>query len=246
MTPMLAAEPTANAAPSRPPMAEDFLERLRREERRLFDQLEDIRDRLSALNSYEVLRARLSWDDDRRLEAEELGSRLARRPSAIRAKLARSKQGALWLIARWTALAGIIERNGTWTEAQTRLAFDLLGVDKDLREGDPWAVAGLDGPAALAAREIATLQEAASGRLEDLDEFERTAARAGLSHALSPAMKSLRREESDAWSRLQSVQRAMASEARRRIDAVPHDPAPENRTVAEDPPPRPVTTPPQS
>src|SRR5260370_41549208 len=80
-------------------------------------------------------RAQLCWDQDRRLEAEDLAARLRRDPSRNALKLQRTSQGCALMIARWQALGRILRETGTWTEAQRSLALDLLGVPPELRAG---------------------------------------------------------------------------------------------------------------
>src|SRR3954469_3085094 len=46
-------------------------------------------------------RAELTWDDDKRLEAETLGSQISRRPGEIIEALRRTPQGCDWLMTRW-------------------------------------------------------------------------------------------------------------------------------------------------
>src|SRR6478735_8003736 len=52
----------------------------------------------SNLRGYLARRAAVSWDDDRRLDAEALGEGLARRPARNRLRLGRTRQGCEWLI----------------------------------------------------------------------------------------------------------------------------------------------------
>src|SRR5258708_22644806 len=82
-------------------------------------------------------RAQLCWDQDRRLEAEDLAARLRRDPSRNALKLQRTPQGCALMIERWEALGRILRETGTWTEAQRSLALDLLGVPPELRDGEP-------------------------------------------------------------------------------------------------------------
>src|SRR3981081_1579271 len=66
-------------------------------------------------------RAKLCWDQDRRLEAEDLAARLRRDPSRNALKLQRTSQGSALMIERWEALGRILRETGTWTEAQRSL-----------------------------------------------------------------------------------------------------------------------------
>jgi hypothetical protein len=80
-------------------------------------------------------RAKTSWDDDRRIVAEELGQTIGRRPSLVSRKLQMTPQGCDWLIERWTALAFAVESGRAWEDEHRTLASDLLGVAPELRDG---------------------------------------------------------------------------------------------------------------
>jgi len=86
------------------------------------------------IRSRNAIRAKLRWDEDRRLVAEEMGAKLARDPARFAGRLQATLQGCEWMIDRWGRLGRILEAKGAWTEAQTALALDLLGVPKDLRD----------------------------------------------------------------------------------------------------------------
>ena len=65
-----------------------------------------------------ALRAELTWDDDRRREAEALGSQIGRRPGEVVEALRRTPQGCSWLMTRWAMLAHSADGLG-WKQ-QTR------------------------------------------------------------------------------------------------------------------------------
>ncbi len=125
-----------------------------------------------AARSKLALRASVTWDDDRRLDAINLASKLASRPEAVVAALRESYHGCEWLAGRWALLAYAAEsQDGAWTPEQISMAFDLLGTPLEFREGHaPGTTIGRDGkpegpvlaPAALARRAIDEL----NGRLE--------------------------------------------------------------------------------
>ncbi len=92
--------------------------------------LEDV-----ALRARMVDRAADSWDDDRRIAAEELARGLARSPSLVSRKLQMTPQGCDWLIERWEALARFVKSGGEWADEHRAHASDLLGVDPALRDG---------------------------------------------------------------------------------------------------------------
>ena len=149
------------------------------------------------------LRALLSWDVDREAEIERLGAKLAGRPEEVSRELQRTKHGCEWLIRRWKMLAHAADANQGWTDAQTRLAFDLLGTPLAFREGTRPGLE-LDGmgqvtdeatdPAAVARRQIEEL-EAQRDLVAEIDEVERHLAESDLSHDSDAECRRLRRYE---------------------------------------------------
>ena len=162
------------------------------------DRSERIERRLRDRHS---LRASLTWDADRRRDAEALGSKLGKRPAEVAEALQRTPQGCDWLMTRWTLLAQAAGTQGRWTPAQAALAFDLLGTPAEFREGrDPGDAPG--GPAAVALAQIAALRlnrEAAAR----LDEVDRSLAQADLSDESNHELKTHRRYDSGLHRRLQ-------------------------------------------
>jgi len=164
----------------------------------------------SRLRDRHALGAELAWDDDRRREAEALGSRIGKEPGEVARALRRTPQGCDWLMGRWALLAHAADSQGRWTPAQAALAFDLLGTPAEFREGrdlglaldaEGRAVGPGEGTSAVARRQIAGLREqreTAAG----LDEVDRSLARAGLSDEFNAELKALRRYESSLHGRL--------------------------------------------
>lgn len=142
-------------------------------------------------------RALLSWDDDRRLDAENLLDRLPRKPATLSRQIRRTKQGGEALINRWQALA----TEPAWTEPLAALAFNLLGAPPEFR--DPHPGAPDESPAQLAQREIARLENLRDTTLDDLDAAEREAAELGLEVQPSRPLNLLRRYEAAAHRRHQ-------------------------------------------
>ncbi|WP_435010370.1 hypothetical protein P12x_001633 [Tundrisphaera lichenicola] len=162
-----------------------------------------VRDKIS-------LRAELTWDDERRLEAETTGGQIARRPAEISEQLQRTPQGCDWLMRRWAMLAHSADLAGSWTPEQTRLAFDLLGTPAEFRDGrragvllDPEGkvIDTADDLASVARREIAALKDRRA-LVGDLDEANRELARADLTTDEDPELRRLRRYESTLHRRL--------------------------------------------
>ena len=163
-----------------------------------------VRDKIS-------LRAELTWDDDRRFEAEDKGRSLSKEPTATVEALRRTAHGCDWLMARWALLAHAADsQKSTWTDDQSKLAFDLLATPYAFREGrKPGAVIDLEGrvidegkdPAAVARREIAALKERRE-IVADLDEVERALASADLTNEGDPELRRLRRYESALFNKM--------------------------------------------
>ena len=162
------------------------------------------------LRDREMLKAELTWDDDRDKEAEALGSKLGRRPSEVVEQLRGTPQGCDWLMRRWSELARSAEVQGPWTPDQARLAFDLLGTHPDCREGrEPGERIDLDGrligpapgPVALARREVAALK-ARRKRVAMLDEVDRSLTSVDLLDESNVPLKRLRRYEATLHNRL--------------------------------------------
>jgi hypothetical protein len=152
-----------------------------------------------------ALRACLSWDDDRKLEAQVLAAKLAAAPEEVVEGLRRTPQGCDWLIDRWSRLADTARDVGSWTEVQVRLALDLTGTPKAFREGRrPWdlrpTTPGVPSPAS--ADELVAF---AAGQLEELnrhrevvaeiDEVDRALAEADLADGNDAEVRRLRRYE---------------------------------------------------
>ena len=162
---------------------------------------------LIALRDEAALRAGESWDDDRALEAEELGAGIGRRPELRQPKLMQSKHGALWLVAQWEELERQLDVLGTWTESASTRALDLLGVPIDMRLGVWDRLAG-DAPRDLIREQIASIEGRIEGYLEARDDRARSDAEAGLG-ADGPDVRRVFRYESAALRRLQSWTREL-------------------------------------
>ena len=154
-------------------------------------------------------RAGSCWEDDRRLEAEFLGSGIGRRPGEVARALRLSPQGCDWLIERWALLARAADLGGGWTAEQRSLAFDLLGRPPELRGGDPTEAIDAEGrptpgaadPASFARRGAADLLRR-KGELAPLDALERSGARAEPDAGDDADLRKLRRHEADLHRRL--------------------------------------------
>jgi hypothetical protein len=120
-----------------------------------------------ALRAHQPERAAVAWDDDRRLDVEEIAASWSRRPALIARRLTRTRQGCEWMIERWGALRAVAEAGVAWDEAQTKLALDLLGVPTELRNALAFEAA--QPSAALAAREVELLERRLDRGLIDIE-----------------------------------------------------------------------------
>ena len=165
-----------------------------------------------ALRDEASKRASESWDDDRALEAEELGATLASKPERVQPRLRQSKHGALWLLAQWEELERLWEVRGAWTESATTRAMDLLGLAAEGREGAWEALSSTDaegeGVRNLIRGEIAALQRRLDDYLEGRDDRARADAEAGLD-ADSPELRRLGRYEGEILRRLRAWTREL-------------------------------------
>ncbi len=173
------------------------IERSQRMERR-------IRDKIS-------LRAELTWDDDRRFEAEDIGRKLGKDPASAVEALRRTSHGCEWMMTRWAMLAHAADtQKEGWTDAQIKLAFDLLATPHEFREGrKPGLMIDLEGrviddgedSAAVARREIEALKDHRE-IVADLDEVNQALAAADLTNEGDPELRRLRRYESALFNKM--------------------------------------------
>ncbi len=156
----------------------------------------------ASLRTRQAARAALCWDVDRECDAEDLGARLTKAPAPVSRQLRRSKQGCAWLIFRWEGLSRILEAKGNWDEAQMRLALDLLGTPKELRDGP----SPLDGDRpALIRDQVAQLTRLRAEALDTLDAIDRADAEVGLA-PVDKAIALARRYEAACHRRLERAQ----------------------------------------
>jgi hypothetical protein len=156
------------------------------------------------------LKAELSWDEDKRLEAEVTGGLISKKPAETVELLRRTPQGCEWLMKRWAMLAfAAAAQNGQWTDEQASLAFDLLATPAMFRIGKPGAAIDLMGHVVDAADDSAAVArrmvEELEGRRQiaaDLDEVDRALAMADLDHDKSSELRRLRRYEATLHTRL--------------------------------------------
>ena len=149
-------------------------------------------------------RARLSWDEDRALEAATLFDRLERNPILVSRQLQTTLAGVVLLIEAWMLLGEALEGDRDWSESERSRALDLLGVDPDFRSGRTVVDApeGEDSAAfrrALALEEFDRLETLRDHSMIPLDEMARRRSIQGDVALLSKEAKLLLRYEREAW-----------------------------------------------
>jgi hypothetical protein len=151
-------------------------------------------------------RARLSWDQDRAVEAATIAARLARDPVLASRQLMSSRAGVALLFEMWLQLVEALRVEGGWSESDASRALDLLGFHEGLRSGRT----AIDGPErcdlaafrmGLALDELARLERLHDDAMVELDEIERKRAMSGDDALLSKPAKLVLRYERDAWKR---------------------------------------------
>ena len=194
-----------------------------------------------------------SWDDDRALEAEELGAGIGRKPEVVRPRLLRSKHGARWLLAQWEELERRHELTGAWPESASNRALDLLGVPADARLG-AWDRLAPDGPSPAIRTQVGALRARLEGYLNARDDRAQRDAVAGIGPDGSEVRRVLRNESAtlrrlQAWTRELRRLQNPASRPAPRVDrgyvtapdfdrpvaspTPPHEPPPPERPTAD-------------
>ena len=207
-----------------------------------------------------------NWDQDERIAAVELGSRLGENPEAVVARLRRTSAGCDWMIGRWELLGNGLKTadegkpDCRWTDADLALALNLLGRPAELRHLDEWAgrLESLRAGARAGSEDaVAELREFLEGEVAELEErseqmwegLERPRLeiwQAGLEIDLEAEGTRLRRYEAAADRLFRSAWRKL--EAVRKERGEPLVPCREREFVAEpavrpDPPAMPASAP---
>jgi hypothetical protein len=176
------------------------------------------------------LKAMLTWDSDRQLEAVMQGQGLATRPAPTVEILRGTPQGCDWLIKRWSQLAYAADcQSNIWTPEQTSMVFDLLATPAALRiGGKPGAsidhhgrvIHGADDSAAVARRAVDELLKHREV-VAKLDLVKRAEAEADMAHHANAELRGIRRYESMLYTRLRWMTKQMEHEPRDRdkVDA---------------------------
>jgi hypothetical protein len=201
----------------------------------------------------QTTRARLNWNNDRRIDAAVLAEKLPKRPTLVARQLESTRQGAELMIEVWEQLGTALDDGGSWDESQASTALDLLGVGLHIRMRN--GRTPLDAPRGsdptqhrrdLAQRQIDRLKDLKTTSLNTLDELNQEQAIAALLVVLSKPAALVMRYESDAWRRYNHSMREAAHRPRPGDEAAnPFEPEPEFRPPTEDFTPRPEPTPEQ-
>jgi hypothetical protein len=151
-------------------------------------------------------RAKLTWEQDRAIDAATIFGRLSRNPILASRQLQGTLAGVLLLIEAWLGLAASLQSGGSWSESEASRALDLLGVDAGLRSGQTL----IDAPEGTDLRvyrnelifeEIERLESLRDEAMIPLDEIEQAQAIKGDAILLSNQAKLVLRYERDAWKR---------------------------------------------
>ena len=169
------------------------------------------------LRDREMLKAELDWDEQRRVEVETLGAKLTKRPAETVRQLRLSPQGCSWIIERWAMLIASANKNGTWSQDQNRLAFDLLGTPHEMRQGhQPGDIVDMDGKVievnldrvAMARKEIEGLKERRE-KVAEFDEVDKALVTADMFDGTNVELKRLRRYDSAMFGRMKFFMKLM-------------------------------------
>ena len=159
-------------------------------------------DRVAALQvencDHSIDRVTKFWCHDQQARALKYFARLPKDPPRMAHALSGFKQGAELMIREWEDWPRWPPRASIGMKQQRRLGMDLLGVSLVVRPGNSKLLppAGdTAGLAALAAREIARLQEELVTWLDEQDEYSREEALVGLAPEPDPTTKRLDRYE---------------------------------------------------
>ena len=160
-------------------------------------------------------RAKLTWAEDRSVEAATVFSRLENDPTLASFQLQTTAAGAGLMVEAWLVLIGALEK-GDWSEAERSKALDLLGIAHDQRGGrtlvdDPVAADPIAFRRDLAFEEVARLEALREEALIPLEESARRRAMTGDAALLSKPAKLLLRYERDAWRRYRESIRELKS-----------------------------------
>ncbi len=196
-------------------------------------------DEENALRVTTSERAEIHWDEERQVDAEQLGVKLHRNPGLMVAKLKRNVHGCAWLRERWESLESVAE-TGDWDASQRALALDMMAVPVEFRENCHHLPSGPDAEALakLARREIDKIDATIEKGLKQLDQRDQECTVAGLMFIGSAEARLIRRYEAEAWKSFWWAQRELKT-CRRTQEQAPRI---EPKSLMTEPIPQPVPT----
>ena len=195
-------------------------------------QIERCERALDGVIAHLAERAGVAWDLDRALEAATLAAKLADDPMVVSRQLETSQHGCKLMCDLWARLGEAIGAKREWTETQTSIALDLLGIPASLRDGqtrlDPDDGGDIaDHRLGVVLEETRRLQRLMTEVLLPLDALDRRQAEAGDIGILSKPAGLVLRYERDAWKRYREAVRALRHPSRgpEEAEASPKAPA---------------------
>ena len=150
-------------------------------------------------------RARLTWAEDRSVEAAAVFARLEKDPTLTSFQLQTTAAGAGLMVEAWLVLIEALGK-GDWSESERSKALDLLGIAHDQRGGrtlvdDPEAVDRVAFRRELATEEVERLEALREEALIPLDQSARRRALSGDPALHSKEARLVLRYECEAWRR---------------------------------------------
>jgi hypothetical protein len=178
-------------------------------------RMDHCRDSIDALGQAEALRARLTWDGDRRVEAALLLEGISKRPSSTSSRLESTRHGAELMIEAWLRLGEALGA-ADWGDLEASTALDLLGLSPHLRKGRtpldaPDGTAPIEHRLALVRHEVGRLEALKAESLDELDAFLRAQAEQSCLVLLTKSAALLLRYEREAFRRFEKMVKAVRS-----------------------------------
>jgi hypothetical protein len=200
-------------------------------------RMDHCRDSIDALGQAEALRARLTWDGDRRVEAALLLEGISKRSASTALRLESTRHGAELMIEAWLRLGEALGA-ADWGDLEASTALDLLGLSSHLRKGRtpldaPEGTAPIEHRLALVRREVGRLEALKAESLDELDAFLRAQAEQSCLVLLTRSAALLLRYEREAFRRFEKMVKAARSGPREEPSMSRREPAPPRDVAGE-------------
>ena len=195
-------------------------------------------ERCASLSIADIIRtadrAAYCWERDRRMSVEDYAAGISKHPQRIAQGLRSSRQGTDWLIERWETLGEIARQTRRWDDDQRRLAFDMLGVPRELRILTNKVPGGDDttGLIALADTQVEKLRDDQEAVLDDLNDAEQAMSMSGMPLHEDAATARLRKYEARARNDFAKARNELF---RSRAGQSTDEPSPKPRTTSDRP-----------